>query len=281
MLPRMGNEGLLVDEVSARLQGLGEMPEPSLDYPEDLARTISGHDGATAVLVPAGFFWMGSHKEKKDEKPHRIVYLDSYYIDESPVTNGQYLQFLEKSGHRKPSYFYARKAEADWEKHPVTFVSWDDAQAYAKWVHRRLPTEAEWEKAARGVDGRIWPWGNTDPADSETAWGQFGQEDSFPVAVGSFPDGASPVGALDMAGGVWEWCQDQYDQFFYPKSAPRNPECEAGDPRYRVARGGACNYSAFTARAAFRGWNLPSTRANCYGFRCVVDAARFRKKSAA
>jgi serine/threonine-protein kinase len=279
MTPRMGHDGPLVDQVSARLQGFEAMPEPNLEFPDDLPPIVVGRDGTNLMLVPAGFFWMGSHSEKKDEKPYRLVYQDSYYIDQTPVTNGQYAQFTESAGYSTPPHFYARKEESGWDRHPVTFVSWDDAQAFAKWAHRRLPTEAEWEKAARGIDGRLWPWGNNEPQEGSSALGSFGREDALPAPVGSFPEAVSPLGVLDMAGCVWEWCEDQYDQFFYPKSSPRNPKCEDGDPRYRVARGGACCYSAFTARTAYRGWNLPSTRSNCYGFRCATDIIRYRKKS--
>ena len=205
------------------------------------------------------------------------MYLDSYYIDETPVTNEQYSQFLEKSGHPKPPHFSSGKNDPNWAKRPVTYVTWDDASAYAKWAHRRLPTEAEWEKAARGIDGRTWPWGDASPDENETSLAHYGDEDASPMQVGQFPNGISPLGALDMAGNVWEWCSDQYDQNFYPRSNPRNPVCTDGDPRYRVARGGACTYSAFVMRTTFRGWNLPNIQSHCYGFRCAADSVRYRK----
>lgn len=275
--PRTEAAGPLVDAVDARLAGLGALPEPTLEWPEDLPRTATGKDGATLLLVPAGFSWMGAKRQKKDERPYRLVYLDSYYIDETPVTCGQYARFIEDTGARPPPGFRARAREADWARLPVTRVTWDEAATYATWALRRLPTEAEWEKAARGLDGRTYPWGEASPEGREPPLARFGVDRSLPAAVGGFPDGRSPFGALDMAGNVWEWCADQYDQGYYPRSSPRNPRCDDGDPRYRVLRGGACSYSAFTLRTTFRGFNLPHQRAECYGFRCVADGARFRR----
>ncbi len=267
----------ITDEVSARLAGLGSLPEPVIEWPEDLPRTVQGDDGAELLLVPAGFFHMGERKKKKDERPNRLVYLDSYYIDAVPVTNGRYADFVERTGAKKPPGF-SPSSDEGWRDTPVTSVTWDEAVAYARWALRRLPTEAEWEKAARGIDSRTWPWGDREPNGS-VALAAFGDDDGTPVPVGRFPEGKSPYGALDMAGNVWEWCQDQYDQHFYPRSSPRNPRCDDGDPRYRVLRGGACTYSAFTMRASFRGFNLPRIRVPVYGFRCAVDAMRFRKRS--
>ena len=260
----------ITDEVSARLAGMTELPTPTIEWPDDLDRQRQGVDGAALHLVPAGFFYMGERKKKKDERPRRLVYLDSYYIDERPVTVGQYRQFMAKTGNKPPPGF-PRSGSDD---HPVLRVTWEEAGTYAKWALRRLPSEAEWEKAARGVDGRQYPWGNDEP-DGQA---QVGDDSSSPGPVGRFPAGASPYGALDMAGTVWEWCEDQYDQFYYPRSPPRNPVCTDGDHRYRVLRGGACTYSAFAARTSYRGWNLPHMRSPVYGFRCAVDAARFRKK---
>ena len=267
----------LVDEVAARLHGLGSLPAPELVWPDDLPKEVTGRDGMTQRLVPPGFFWMGARKQKKDERPYRLVWLDAYYIDETPVTNGMYEAFVARTGRRTPPGFRAQGD--DWGSHPVVGVTWEDALAYARWVTRRLPTEAEWEKAARGVDGRSWPWGDEPPEGQDPPVANLGDEDGAPSPVGSFPEGRSPIGALDMAGNVWEWCQDQYDQYYYPRSAPRNPRCDDGDERYRVLRGGAYSYSSFAARASFRGFNLPHLSSPTYGFRCAVDAERFRRKA--
>ena len=268
----------VTDEVSARLAGLAGLPEPSLDFPDDHPAVVEGKDGAPLRLVPAGFFWMGERKEKKDERPYRLVYLDHYYIDEHPVTNAQYAAFVARTGSRRPPGFRPPRGVTDWDRWPVTRVTWGEATAYAQWAGKRLPTEAEWEKAARGIDGRRWPWGDADPHPVESELANFGDRVGRPTAVGSYPDGRSPLGCLDMAGNVWEWCEDQYDGRYYPRSVPRNPVCLDGDPRYRVMRGGAYGYSAFTMRTAYRGWNLPSMRAAPYGFRCAANAIRYRKR---
>lgn len=263
----------LTDAVAARLQGLGGLPEPVIEWPDDLPRQATGKDGARLKLVPAGFFWMGTKKLKRDERPLRLVYQDSFYIDEVPVTNGRYAAFLDDTTRRAPKHFRVGASDAGWESLPVSFVTWDDASAYARWALRRLPTESEWEKAARGVDGRLFPWGESEPSAEHATFGAAAGRSP----VGARVLGASPYGCLDMAGNVWEWCDDQYDQDFYPRSSPRNPRCVDGDPRYRVLRGGAFGYSAFTLRCSYRGWNLPHMQAGTYGFRCAVDASRFRR----
>jgi len=182
--------------------------------------------------VPAGRFLMGSTsadpKAGSDEKPQHSVYLDAFWIDRTEVTNAQYVQFLNAlGGHTgtcgghdcaetqvedKYSHIlnldgrYA--VESGFEEHPATQVSWYGAQAYCAWAGARLPTEAEWEKAARGTDGRLYPWGNEAP-DCEKA--QYGDCGGATVPVGGRPAGASPYGVLDMAGNVWEWVGDWYD----------------------------------------------------------------------
>ena len=262
----------VTDDISARLAGFDGLPEPSIDWPKNLPRDVIAKDGKRMVLVPAGFFWMGAHKQKKDERPYRMVYLDSFYMDVHPVTNDEYSEFL--SAKRRPlKHHRPPRSDRDWGRRPVTRVTWDDANAYARWALKRLPTEAEWEKSARGIDGRLWPWGNDEPTDEYAC---LAREDGPADPVGSHPKGVSPYGIQELAGSVWEWCADQYGQFYYPRSPPRNPKCEDGDPRYRIARGGAVTYSAFTARCSYRGWNLPHMRSSVYGFRCAVDAIRYR-----
>ncbi|MBT9554701.1 MAG: SUMF1/EgtB/PvdO family nonheme iron enzyme [Myxococcales bacterium] len=272
---RIGTDpgGAVTDDVSARLSGMPTLPSTEVVWPGDLPREVDAKDGTRLRLVPAGFFWMGNKKQKKDERPYHLVYLDSYYVDETPVTCGQYQAFVQATGRSAPPGLKALLKTPEGERLPVTSVTWDDAAAYARWALRRLPTEAEWEKAARGVDGRLYPWGKDEP----TGRANVGPEPGRATPVGSYPEGRSPFGALDMAGNVWEWCQDTYDQDFYPRANPRNPLCEDGDPRYRVLRGGSFGYSPFTLRASYRGWNLPHQRVACYGFRCAVEASRYRK----
>ena len=159
------------------------------------------------VSVPAGEFWMGCNEQADkrcnfDEKPYHKVYLDAYYIDKYEVTQSEYNECVTTDkcpANRKKDGFTG-------DRQPVIGVSWEDADTYCKWAGKRLPTEAEWEKAARGTDGRVYPWGNSfDPTRANYA-GALGKTSE----VGSYPSGASPYGALNMAGNVWEWVADWY-----------------------------------------------------------------------
>jgi formylglycine-generating enzyme required for sulfatase activity len=183
------------------------------------------------VWIPAGEFLMGSNDDRADEKPQREVYLDGFWIYKYEVTVAQYRRFCEATGRRMPD-----APEWGWrDNHPMVDVGWKDACSYAAWAGMRLPTEAEWEKAARGTHGRKYPWGDqwhkTKCAPGDT----FGTQ-----PVGSHPSGASPYGCMDMAGNAWEWCADRYDQHYYTIAPTRNPTgpsaVAAGG--CRVVRGG-------------------------------------------
>jgi formylglycine-generating enzyme required for sulfatase activity len=230
--------------------------------------SIQDTRGNVMVLVPGGAFSMGA--------PRRSVSLDSFYIDKLTVTNGQYARFLEATGYRPTDPGAARflahwrggKVPRDLEQHPVVNVSWDDARAYAAWAGKRLPTEAEWEKAARGVDGRPFPWGKEKPSASLA---RYGGGKRGPSPVGSHPLGASPYGALDMAGNVWEWCEDADDPGFYADGPERDP-CNVpheGDGGRRVMRGGCWMYGARSLRTYARTSFDRETRFEGGGFRCV------------
>lgn len=239
---------------------------------------INPIDGAVMILIPAGEFLMGSagNEGYHNEKPQRKVYLDSYYIDKFEVTNVQYREFMRATGHKSPR---------DWSdydtsrlNHPVVGVSWYDAVAYAEWAGKRLPTEAEWEKAARGIDGRKYPWGNI-PPDSGGRYranykvGKYGAADGYSTTspVDSFPLGASSYGVMDMAGNVWEWCADWYDSGYYRKAPTKNPPGPSSG-KHRVLRGGAwLNDDTSYLRCAVRGWHAPTLTFNYVGFRCVKD----------
>jgi len=170
------------------------------------------------ILIPAGEFLMGSDpkKDKKaddDEQPQHTLYLPDYYLAKTPVTNAQYAAFVQATGHEPPEHWKQKKPPSGKQEHPVVNVRWHDAVAYCQWLTEksirtyRLPTEAEWEKAARGTDGRIYPWGNQwDEKLCNTSEGGKGGT----TPVGAYPDGASPYGLLDMAGNVWEWCATQW-----------------------------------------------------------------------
>jgi sulfatase modifying factor 1 len=224
---------------------------------------VSPTDGAEMVYVPAGEFLMGSPEGEGDDsqRPQRRIYLDAYWIDRYPVTVVQYRRFCQATGREMPP-------PPGWgwqDNHPIVDVQWDDAAAYAAWAGKRLPTEAEWEKAARGTDGREFPWGNTwDPA-------KCASNGRSTEPVGSHPAGASPYGALDMAGNVWQWCADRYDRHRYASMPARNPRADSGEDH--VLRGGSWDNRAggpWHYRAACR----PSAGAGDYrvGFRCARDA---------
>ena len=250
-------------------------PEPQPVKPEPDQRKINLKDGAEMILIPAGEFLMGSTREQANawllahpdepedwftrENPQHTVYLDAYYIYKNDVTVAQYQKFCAATGHALP-----QPPQWGWhENHLIVNVTWDDAKAYANWAGASLPTEAQWEKAARGGDGRIFPWGN--------AWDGGKCNNSYGTSqVGSFAAGASPYGVLDMAGNVWQWCADWCDVNFYRNSPARNPQ-GPDTGKARVVRGGGWNSSVVPGafRAACRGWVEPTGRGDGGGFRCA------------
>ena len=225
---------------------------------------VSEADGMEMVYVPAGTFIMGSNDGDSDEKPVHEVYLDAYWIDKYEVTNEQYAECVAEGDCDTPSRktYYSLSQYAD---HPVVYVSWNDARDYCKWVARRLPSEAEWEKAARGTDERTYPWGDSS---GNAGLLNYAGNEGRPVAVGSYPDGASPYGAMDMAGNVWEWVADWYDGDYYSVSSGENPAGPAtGDAR--VLRGGSWNLNNRSVRSADRDRSNPHSRGSSGGFRCA------------
>ncbi len=242
-------------------------------------------DSSVMVKVPAGEFTMGSSNGDDDEKPVHQIYLDEYYIDKYEVTNRQYKRFCDATGRSYPEdpdflgmadYIRTRLG------YPVVNVSWNDAKAYCEWAGKRLPTEAEWEKAARGTDAREYPWGNGLPSaggfyrsNYDCYDGKDGSDHSiykrdgyeYTAPVGSFPRGASPSGCADMAGNVWEWCNDWYDSEYYGSSASNNPTGPSLGSA-RIIRGGSWNDYAGNLRCANRLYYEPSYRYYYLGFRC-------------
>ena len=225
-------------------------------------------DGMTMLYVPAGEFQMGSDNGERDEKPVHTVYLDAFWIDQSEVTNAMYAKCVEARECDPPSSTGSRTREsyygnAEFGDYPVIYVSWNDAVAYCEWAERRLPTEAEWEKAARGTDERTYPWGNT----IDSSYANYNSNVGDTMAVGSYEKGASFYGAYDMAGNVWEWIADWYGSDYYassPSSNPTGPDSGSA----RVLRGGAwVNYNDF-ARSAYRGRGDPASSNVNLGFRC-------------
>ena len=228
------------------------------------AKTITGNDGAPMVLVPAGEFTMGSRGEgtssQNDEQPAHQVYLDAYYIDQYEVTTARYAKFFKAANRRQPEYWSANVV-SDHARKPVVGVDWDDAVAYCAWAGKRLPTEAEWEKAARGTDQRLYPWGNAAPDAQRANFNRGYDFKDYGVLadVGSLEGGKSPYGACDMAGNVWEWTADWYDAHYYGKSPERNPKGPSSG-EYRVLRGGSWGDAPDNVRSALRFWNAPSLR---------------------
>jgi len=283
-------------------------PKPTLGIGSTM---IHPRDGMELVYVPGGEFLMGLDGgdvslflticpscdtwSLRDQRPQREVFVDSYWIDRTEVTNAQFDMFVTDTGYittaekKGMSYVMIRgNADfvylegADWrypfgagsdiarkDFFPVTQVSWDDAVAYCAWAGRRLPTEAEWEKAARGATGWLYPWGDTGPNDELL---NYNFNYAGPIEVGSFPDGVSSYGAFDMAGNVWEWVADFYSEYYYQNKPERNPEGpDSGDGH--PLRGGSWAsergpYMMYTL-STFRLWNYPYIRSNVIGFRCA------------
>jgi formylglycine-generating enzyme required for sulfatase activity len=234
----------------------------------ELPREIQSSDGAEMLVVPAGPFLMGSLDGDEDEKPPHVVTLPAFYIDKFEVTHEQYDRFITATGRKPPIDWPDGKMPARLARHPVVNVTFDEATAYAKWAGKRLPTEAEWEKACRGTDGRSYPWGHS-PADKKTGTplGDNSKDHTWPV--GSFPDDVSPYGVMDMAGNAWEWTDSWYAAYLGNDAL----EIEYGR-KYRVLRGGgAIDYygAESTRRCADRARSLPYGTYDALGFRCVKD----------
>nr|MBI3612298.1 SUMF1/EgtB/PvdO family nonheme iron enzyme [Nitrospirota bacterium] len=238
---------------------------PPVEKPRHEA-TKTGKDGAPMVLVPGGEFTMGSGSAT------RQVHVDAFYMDKFEVTVGRYGKYLKTGTRKEPDGWSAVRFPQDAER-PVAGVDWEDANAYCRWAGKRLPTEAEWEKAARGTDGRLYPWGN-DPPNPKLA--NYKQDQSYSSSgsvteVGSYEAGKSPYGLYDMAGNVWEWVTDWYDDDYYRNGPARNPPGPAnGDER--VVRGGSWSFQAQSLLTVSRLWFAPTMRAGFVGFRCAQEA---------
>lgn len=249
----------------------------------DRPTTMTGKDGAPLVLIPDGSFPMGVPKGDRDggrdEYPNHAVWLDAYYIDKFEVTNGRYREFVRATGHRPPQHLKDPSRNL-WQgtvipdsiaDRPVINVDWFDAEAYCKWAGRRLPTEAEWEKAARGTDDRRFPWGNVEPTHKHLNFNQRWQGEKTLMPVGSYEAGKSPYGVYDMAGNVWEWVADWYDAYYYEKSPARNPKGPATGT-YKVLRSSGWEVETPLVRSVTRVMSDPLNRNHSTGFRCAADA---------
>jgi formylglycine-generating enzyme required for sulfatase activity len=276
---------------------------PLTPEPGNTSTMISEKDGMTLLYVPAGPFQMGSNLGGEEEKPVHQVTLDAFWIDKTEVTNSMFAKCVQDGdcnpprqvrSHNRADYY----GNSEFEDYPVIYVSWNDAMSYCSWVGRRLPTEAEWEKAARGDDARDFPWGNTRPNSNllnyngtSSAWyspNTSGRGHGDTTKVGSYLDGVSPYGALDMAGNVSEWIADWYRSSYYANSPAANPQGpEQGSAR--VIRGGSwdsgyrefdCFTDACSTYISVQGlftwarlWDSSDVANHYYGFRCAMDTS--------
>jgi iron(II)-dependent oxidoreductase len=217
---------------------------------------------------------MGSNSRLPDEGPQHTVTLPAYYIDEYEVTNLQYKKFNDATQGRSPRHWRNRTFPPGKADHPVVYVTWENANDYCEWVGKRLPTDAEWEKAARGTDGRMFPWGDefsTEAANTPVRWQEIGQfGDTTPV--GSFEKGISPYGVHDMSGNVWEWTASWY------KAYPGNQTpSESYGERYKTLKGGSwfdCSFykCGISAPVFNRSFFAKKVKNDSFGFRCAKNA---------
>ena len=257
-------------------------PEPIIAPPTPVAviTQVAFKDNMVQVYVPAGEFTMGSDSGDENEKPVHTVYLDEYWIDQTEVTNAQYALCVATGPCKKPldlnSQTSSSFSDDQYADYPVVFVDWDQAQAYCTWAGRRLPTEAEWEKAARGTDGRVYPWGNDFDGTKVNycdinCWGDWkdsAYDDGYATTspVGIYLDGASPFGALDMAGNAYEWVLDWFSS--YSSEYQNNPTGPASGNEH-ILRGGSWGDDMHHLRASLRSHEVANLRRDFVGFRCA------------
>jgi len=240
----------------------GYADQPWTQSGAKVGQEITGPDGAKMVWVPAGEFTMGADDLGAPSQPvHKVVITKGFWLGKCTVTISQWKRYLGKEDATvQPTNDY-----------PAVCITWQQAVDYCRHYGMSLPTEAQWEYAARGPEGRKYPWG--DQWDVKKCCNVDNRGPAgFTWPVGSFPEGTSWCGALDMAGNIWQWCNDWYDERYYANSPSVDPPGPA-DPtpqKYRVLRGGSCNWDANVCRSAYHDWGDPNSRTGIYGFRCVI-----------
>ena len=280
----------VLDMSALKAEVNSDAKELFLEAAGSLARTRDSErwDEET-VPISGGTFFMGAkgrgdQSDRADEAPVHDVMLSAYNIDRYPVTVRQYKEFMDAGGYENQSLWtqdgqwWLEKNKADqpdeWKQqlkklfNPVVGLSWYEASAFAAWKGKRLPTEAEWERAAKGnMDSRRYPWGGEEPSPLR---GNYGRVFEMTTPVGSFPDGASPYNCMDMAGNVWEWCEDWYNSEYYKGSPPLNPMGPISG-EMKVVRGGSWSYLPWALRVSYRYGHYPDIRLYSIGFRCASD----------
>ncbi len=238
---------------------------------------VHAKDGTVLVYVPAGEYLQGAEDLEEilpaeiavRSKPVHRVRMTGFWIAKDPVTNAQYRDFLTaEQGGKEPEFWQDKRFNDD--RQPVVGVSWDDARAYCRWAGLELPTEAQWEAAARGDDGRRYPWGDEAPDEQRACFNQDLQKGQ-PASIGEYPSGSGPYGTHDQAGNVWEWCLDAWDPRAYEsRDGQTDPVTQEGEGGFRVLRGGSwfnpAGYLASAVRVRFQ----PADRVQFVGFRCVL-----------
>ena len=255
------------EEIVVRLE---KLEHDMGDLDEKRKKILPEANKRLMVHIAAGPYTMGGRDEDspRNERPSHTVYLSAYYIGKTPVTNQEYREFVQCTGHRAPIHWQRGTFPAGSGKHPVANVSWQDARDFADWRSARLPSESEWEKAARGTDERHYPWGTRfTEGERCNANNQIGAT----TPVDEYPDGRSFYEVWDMAGNVYEWCQDYFDDEYYKDSPTTNPKGPEGGQE-RVIRGGSYQETRAALRTTHRiGTSEVSTRDNI-GFRLAMDA---------
>lgn len=250
-----------------------QLVNENLAFPMYYEKSRLGEKPNKMVEIPAGKFIMGTNSRMPDEGPEQERMLGRYFIDIYEVTNLQYKAFIDATNRRSPEYFRNRTFPEGKSDHPVTFVDWKDANSYCEWAGKRLPTDMEWEKAARGTDGRIFPWGSEfdiDRANTPQRW-KILEKEGDTTPVGAFPEGRSPYGVYDMSGNVWEWTASWYEA--YPGNTHKT---ENYGKKYKTLKGGSwwdCSFyqCGISAPLFNRSFFYRSTKNNSFGFRCATE----------